>query len=216
MKENFWHKCWSKDQIGFHQDDVHPMLLNYFNDWAGQGETGVFVPLCGKSLDMHFIAQSHPVLGSELSTIACDDFFKESGIAYQLRNETRYMRYQSAGITLLAGDFFALQSQDVEHCQLIYDRAALIALPTDMRQRYVEKLRALFPSGTQLFLLSLEYPKDELEGPPFSVDETEIGHLFDACPIDKVATLDIEQGKFARRTFNVSWMQEVLYYIEFA
>lgn len=214
MEHQFWHQCWEKDHIGFHQDGFHPLMEQYFPAWRGGEDRGVFVPLCGKSLDMHYIGRNNPVLGAELSEKACRDFFVEAGIRYGLTEDSRYQRLTGANIQLLAGDFFALTSQDLTQYPLIYDRAALIALPQAMRETYVAHLRSLYPNGGKLFLLTLEYPLAELVGPPFAVHQDEVEHLFGGCSIAKMATLDLPDGKFARRTFKVSQMREVLYFID--
>lgn len=214
MKEPFWHKCWEKDHIGFHQDDFHPLLVKHFGLWALESRQKIFVPLCGKSFDMHYLAQSHQILGSELSEIACKDFFNEAKLSCHIVKQSRYTRYTGVDIELLAGDFFVLEPKDVEQYPLIYDRAALIALPKAMRKRYVDKLRSLYPTGARLFLLTLEYPVAELEGPPFTVDENEVRELFNGSIVERVETLACIDGQFARRKFNVSTMQEVLYFIQ--
>lgn len=214
MEADFWHQCWDKDHIGFHQDNLHPLLREFFPSWRGSHGGRIFVPLCGKSLDMHYLAGHNRVFGCELSEKACEDFFTEAELDCHLVKDHRYTRFIGSDIELCAGDFFALVPQDVADCPLIYDRAALIALPKQMRQGYIEHLRALYPQGGKLFLLTLEYPKGELEGPPFAVDEDEVLQLFQGCCVERVKTLDLPGGKFARRTFKVSWMREALYFIK--
>jgi thiopurine S-methyltransferase len=56
----------------------------------------------------------------------------------------------------------------------VFDRAALIALPPDLRQRYVAELYAALPSNCQGLLITLEYPQQDRDGPPFSVHEDEV------------------------------------------
>ena len=49
----------------------------------------VFVPLCGKTLDMVWLCQQgHTVVGCELSEIAALDFFKENSIPYETRESS--------------------------------------------------------------------------------------------------------------------------------
>ncbi|MCJ8273498.1 MAG: thiopurine S-methyltransferase, partial [Psychrosphaera sp.] len=150
MEADFWHNCWDNNQTGWHQDEFHPLLTQLFAQWAGANVGDVFVPLCGKSHDMVFISQSHKVLGCELSNKACEEFFSENKLVVDKVEVGHFTRYQGQSIELLAGDFFALDSQDVQTCSLIYDRAALIALTLDFREKYVKQLRSLFPSGTKL------------------------------------------------------------------
>lgn len=247
MEADFWHNCWEKDHIGFHQDELHPLMcalfpqfLQRFDGIAG----GILAPLCGKSLDMHYLATHRAVLGVELSDKACQDFFVEAQQKPERSSCERFNRYRGKGavpveleqsaagvgeldkddlqpksvasghsITLWAGDFFSLTAKDVAACPIIYDRAALIALPEQMQARYVSHLRAIAPKGAQLFLLTLEYPKDAIAGPPFCIDQQTVSALFAGCTIEKWQTLDLPEGKFARRSFYVSWMRETCYVI---
>ncbi len=175
MQPDFWHDRWQRDQIGFHQDDVSPMLAAHWD--ATQVATGarVFVPLAGKSLDMAWLAaRGHTVFGVELSPIAVRDFFASQRLTPEV-HETRYGQHHVAGpYELVLGDAFALDAQALASCNAVYDRAALIALPPDMRTRYLRELYAALPADCRGLLVSLEYPQAQKDGPPFSVDEAEI------------------------------------------
>ena len=97
-------------------------------------------------------------------------------------------------------------------CQLIYDRAAFIALPPAMRQRYVLQLKALFSSAT-LLLISLEYPEGEKQGPPFAVFPDEIAALFSGAVIEVAGIRNLTGQGFARRKFQTSQLVEKSYWI---
>lgn len=215
MDADFWHNCWDNNHTGWHQEEFHPLLTQLFSRWTDANGTDVFVPLCGKSHDLVFISQSHRVVGSELSHKACDEFFSENKFAVDKIEADHFIRYKGQSIDLLAGDFFALDSQDVQNCGLIYDRAALVALSPDFREQYIKHLYSLFPSGTKLMLLSLEYPKGEIEGPPFCVDEAEVQRLFDGCKIERALVSQLSDSKFAQRILRVSSLAEIVYFIEF-
>jgi thiopurine S-methyltransferase len=223
----FWHKCWQRDHIGFHQQEYHSLLTELWQQclaWqptpVGSAQTSgegalVFVPLCGKSADMLYIAKRQKVIGAELSEIACRDFFAENYIACQSRQQSRFVFYHSESIELYQGDFFALQPQDLSGCRLIYDRAALIALPPALRVRYVAQLRSLIVAGSKLLLLTVEFDGDSLKGPPFSVFEDEVRQLFDGCIVDKVAVRPLDDQRFAQRKLLVTSLQEVAYFVYF-
>ena len=85
---------------------------------------------------------------------------------------------EGGGITLLAGDFFALEARHVKGVCAVYDRAALVALPGDMRTRYVDQLLSMLGPGVPILLLTFEYPAGEIDGPPFCVDEEQVNALF--------------------------------------
>jgi thiopurine S-methyltransferase len=139
----------------------------------------VLVPLCGKSVDMRWLRERGcTVTGVELSDIAVRDFFKEQNIAASEREEGAFRIVEGDGITLLGGDFFALEAGHLAKISAVYDRAALIALPDDMRARYADHLLSLLEPEVPLLVLTFEYPADEIDGPPFSVDEAEVRELF--------------------------------------
>jgi thiopurine S-methyltransferase len=139
----------------------------------------VFVPLCGKSLDMLWLReQGHAVLGVELSEKAVSAFFEENGIPAEVQRDRSFSVYSGEGLRLLSGDFFALKPEDLNGIHAVYDRASLIALPPTMRQRYAQHMAQLLPTGARILLVTMEYPAGTLEGPPFSVEETEVNALF--------------------------------------
>ncbi len=211
MQPDFWHERWQQNQIGFHQDEVHPMLRRFWPT-SGKGKS-VFVPLCGKSLDMWWLRQKgHPVVGVELSPLAAQDFFAEADVTPARSAAGPLECWQASDIKLYCGDFFALQPQHVADCSMIYDRAALIALPPEMRRDYVAHLHRLFPQGARMLLVTLEYPQAEMDGPPFSVSEAEVRALYDR-PIS-LASHDIlaENERFRQR--GVSSLDEHAYLID--
>ncbi len=170
MEPGFWHERWHKQQIGFHQQDINPFLVKYWSTLALRGNEQVFVPLCGKTLDMCYLAEmDHDLLGCELSELAVRQFFEENRLAYQQKAFGELQAFSSEQMTLLQGDLFALQAQQLVSVGAFYDRAALIAWPEEMRLQYAAKLAALLPSGCCGLLITLEYPQDMLKGPPFSV-----------------------------------------------
>jgi thiopurine S-methyltransferase len=182
MQPEFWHQKWQAQQIGFHQDKVMPLLQRHWASLALPAGSRVFVPLCGKSLDMAWLAaQGHRVLGVELSPLAVEQFFAEQGLTPQ-RHQTRHGMHHVAGdIELICGDAFALDAALLADCAGVYDRAALVALPEAMRQRYARDLYSALPTQCRGLLLTLEYPQAQKAGPPFSVMADEVHALFDAC-----------------------------------
>ena len=138
----------------------------------------VFVPLCGKSLDMLWLRKRHPVLGVELSPIAVSAFFAENGLVAERREESGFLVYEADGLQLLCGDFFNLQPEQLQHVRGVYDRASLTALPPDLRTRYVASLSDLLPGSVPMLLVTMEYEQQQMQGPPFAVHEKEIHDLF--------------------------------------
>ena len=179
MQPDFWQQRWAEQQIGFHQATPTPLLLKHWPALGVPAGATVFVPLAGKSLDMAWLAgQGHRVLGVELSQIAVDAFFAEHGLVPEVE-ETRYGRHHRAGgIELIRGDAFGLDAGLLAGCAAVFDRAALIALPPDLRRRYAGALMARLPAGCRGLLITLEYPQADRDGPPFSVGEDEVHALY--------------------------------------
>lgn len=205
MDVNFWRQRWELNELGFQLDSAHPLLAAQLAAMPAQQK--VFVPLCGKSPDMHLLASRYQVIGAELSDIACRDFFAEAALPVETSTEGEHQCWQSVGYQLWQGDFFTLPARAVVDCQLIYDRAALIALPPQMRRQYAGHLMALFPSASML-LISLEYPEGEKQGPPFAVYPDEISTLFAGARIEIAGIRNITGQGFARRKFLTSQLVE--------
>jgi len=222
MKESFWHACWEKSRIGFHQKSIHPFLSQYLQPLLEEEQNvdneerklTVFVPLCGKSDDMVWLAERMQVVGAELSDIACRDFFTEKNILAEQSECGAFQKYSHKNIDLWQGDFFQLAAEKFPSFDWIYDRAALIALPASLQQRYAEHLMTYLDDSTTLFLISLEFPPAEIAGPPFAVFSDVIESLFNHCHVECIAEHELEDKKFAQRTFKVSKLVERLYLIK--
>ncbi len=170
-----WLDRWQEDRIGFHEASVNHHLLSYFPRLKPTAGSRIFMPLCGKAIDIHWIAQQgFDVLGIELSQIAIEAFFEENSIDFERTKSDRFNIYQSTNITLLQGDFFDLRKDDLKDCQLVYDRAALIALESVDRSRYYDHMLSILPASCDMLLISLEYDQAEMQGPPFSVPTDEV------------------------------------------
>ncbi len=215
MHPDFWHQRWQDDRIGFHQDAVSPMLAAHWD--AAQVAPGarVFVPLCGKSLDMPWlVARGHTVLGVEISPIAVRDFLNALDAAPEIHRSHYGLHHVAGPYELILGDAFALDSGVLAGCTGVYDRAALIALPPELRRRYVSELYGALPAGCRGLLVSLEYPQAEKDGPPFSVDETEIRGVFEPeWQVDLLERRDILAEEGGSVGENVSALHTVAYHL---
>ncbi|HWP01049.1 MAG TPA: thiopurine S-methyltransferase [Methylococcus sp.] len=194
MDPTFWHERWQQHQIGFHQLRVNPLLQTFWHPCIQQNHGTVFVPLCGKSLDMVWLSQQgHGVLGVEISPIAVKDFFREQGIQ-PIEDPPRkpFRCFQSQRIRLLCGDFFDLTPDWVSNVEAVYDRAALVALPPELQKRYASKLLEILPHRPPIFLITLEYDPSEMAGPPFTTPEETVFQLFgEEYWIAPLATRDV-------------------------
>lgn len=180
MEHSFWHQKWQSNQIGFHQEDVHPEFVRYFPSLKEGAR--VLVPLCGKSKDMIWLAQQgYQVVGVELSEIAAKDFLKENGLTAAVSDVSmkgsvlKRFDCNELTITFYVGDFFAF---DAEPFDGLYDRAALIALPPEMRTSYVEHTKGLLIERAQGLVITTVYDQTKASGPPFSVSDEETQELW--------------------------------------
>jgi thiopurine S-methyltransferase len=179
MDAQFWLQRWQEGQIGFHRGEVMPLLEQYWPSLGMPAGGRVFVPLAGKTLDMHWLAaQGLQVLGCELSPLAVDAFFLEAGLAPRVERDADGLHHRAGAIDLVQGDVSALRADTLATMDAFYDRAALIALPPAMRRRYVEQVYGKLPAGSRGLLITLEYPPEEKDGPPFPIPEAEVQALF--------------------------------------
>lgn len=177
MEAAFWHQRWEENRIGFHQADFNRWLQSWWS--AQQPDELVLVPLCGKSRDMLWLkGQGHSVDGFELSELAIGQFFSENGLVETVSEVGPYQCHQHDNLRIYQGDFFASPELGRRY-RLVYDRAALIALPTAMRRQYAALMSRLVEAGGQILLVTLEYQPEQQVQPPFSVGELEVRSLFE-------------------------------------
>jgi thiopurine S-methyltransferase len=179
MKKDFWLERWERAETGFHQNEINPYLQQHWQELhlAQGGE--VFVPLCGKSLDMVWLReQGYSPLGVEISPVAVQSFFRENGYGPDVGADNKFDSYEAGGIKILCGDFFDLGKEELANVRAVYDRASLVALPPEMRERYAHHLVSILPSATRILLITFDYPQAEMQGPPFAVSVAEVEALY--------------------------------------
>lgn len=180
MKSEFWLQRWREGRTGWHRDSVMPLLEQHWPALAVPRDTRVLVPLCGKSLDMPWLAaQGLRVLGVELAPLAIERFFAENHLQPQSRQTAYGTHYFAANIEIIHADIFKVDPSVFADCGAIYDRAAMIALPLPMRERYVGSVYDVLPADCRGLLITLEYPQHQMQGPPFSVEEDELRRWFE-------------------------------------
>ncbi len=213
MEASFWHSKWQQQQIGFHQPQINEFLIKYWSQLAIPSAAEVFVPLCGKSLDMCYLAEKgHNVLGCELNQIAVEDFFKENTLPVTQQAQGEHQEYTTDQITLIQGDIFTLSATTTQKIGAFYDRAALIAWPEAMRQQYAKKLAELIPSGVKGLLITLDYDQDTLNGPPFAVSPSWIeSYLAETFDVELLECADVlrDNPRFINK--QVPWLNEAAY-----
>jgi thiopurine S-methyltransferase len=213
MKKEFWLERWERAEIGFHQNDINPYLQQFWPELKPAQDGEVFVPLCGKSLDMVWLRQQgQSVLGVELSGIAVRDFFKELAQTPTHTRNDKFECCEANGVRLLCGDFFDLSKADMARVNAVYDRASLVALPPEMRERYARHLLEILPAGTQVLLVTFDYPQEEMPGPPFAVSVDEVRALYaQYAEIELLKQVDILDREPRFKARGVTRMQENIF-----
>lgn len=185
MTPEFWQNRWQENRIGFNQSEVNPLLIKYWSKLNLPAGSRIFVPLCGKSIDMVWLAaQGYDVVGVELVESAVQAFFNEQNIeptVFQHIENSNVACYQGKllgqNVELWVADIFALTAEDIGEIDAVYDKAALIALPADMRPDYSEQLCKISGNAPQ-FLITLDYDQNKKNGPPFSVSGEQVQQYY--------------------------------------
>ena len=178
MKHDFWHQKWEKNEIGFHLSEANPLLVKHFPTLHLKQGARVFLPLCGKTLDIAWLlAQGYHVAGAELSEVAIEDLFKQLNLTPSITKLGEITHYSATNIDMFVGDIFKVTQAMLGKVDAVYDRAALVALPDEMRKAYSAHLMALANLVPQL-LICFEYDQSVHAGPPFSICADEVNQHY--------------------------------------
>ena len=213
MDIDFWHARWQANQIGFHQDEINPYLVHYWPSLQLAPQSRVFVPLCGKTLDMLWLLdQGYSIAGNEISQLAVEAFFAENRLTPEIRQEPGFTRWSCDRIEILCGDFFRLTRSDIGRIDALYDRAALIALTPVQRARYAARIKQMLEPQTPGLLLTLDYEQQQMQGPPFAVSADEVSNLYqDGFSVEQLAHTDIIEAQPQFRKRGLSTLHESVY-----
>lgn len=209
----YWQERWREGRIGFHRADVNPRLVEHHDRVLGQA-VRVLVPLCGKSVDLEWLAvRGHEVVGVELSELAAEAFFAERNLVPERREQQRSLRLVLGAITIVVGDFFDSTPELTGYCDGVYDRAALIALPPELRARYSAHLPTLLAPKARMLLLTLDY--DAAGGPPYAVSPSEVERRYPQACIVPLGGIDARGETPGAVDRGASFVREDAYSIEF-
>lgn len=216
MKDSYWLQRWREGRTGWHRREPMPLLLQHWPALDVPAGSRVLVPLAGKSLDMLWLVQQdYAVLGVELSELAVQQFFSENHLSAQSQRQVDGVHYAAGDIVVIQGDIFKVAARVFESCMAVYDRAAIIAMPEEMRARYAHEVYAKLPPDCRGLMITLEYPQTEMQGPPFSVQEDEVRRLLE--PQWEVALLerrDILAGQASFAEAGVSALSTAVYRLQ--
>jgi len=180
MDPDFWHLRWRENRIGFHQAAANAMLVKHIGALDLPAGARIFLPLCGKTNDIGWLmSQGYRVAGAELSRLAIDQLFQDLGLTPEITELGALTRFSAANIDIFVGDILALTADLLGPIDASYDRAALVALPRDMRARYADHMARITANAPQ-FLICFEYDQSLMTGPPFSVNADEVARVYAA------------------------------------
>lgn len=193
MEAGFWLKKWELGETGFHQESINETLQAWWPSVEAPAGSAVLVPLCGKSLDMCWLAdQGHKVVGVEVSPVACEAFFDGLQLEPQVSRAGAFRSYSAGPCQILQGDFFSATAADVAPVAAFYDRAALVAMPPDMQPDYTRQLLSLLPPGAVGLINCLEYPPEVMDGPPFSIGQAHLRELLGPqCRVNRLSVREV-------------------------
>ncbi len=195
MDPSFWHQRWEKNEIGFHESNANPLLVEHIHKLALAKGRRIFVPLCGKTLDISWLlSRGYRVAGVELSQLAIEQLFIDLGLQPDIATVGKVDQWSANHLDIFVGDILAVSKNELGPVDAVYDRAALVALPEDMRTRYTAHLAEITGKAPQL-LISYDYDQTLMAGPPFSVSHEEVRrHYATAYDLTLLSSTDVPGG----------------------
>jgi thiopurine S-methyltransferase len=200
---SFWQHRWETEQTGWHRAVHNDLMVKHWPSIGAPEGCEVLVPLCGKSLDMHWLAeQGHAVVGLELVEQGVKAFFAEAGLSPERTERADHTAYSAVPFTLLNGDVLELAAGTVQ-ADAWYDRAAMIALPDTVRAAYVQQLRQQTKPGAVGLLITFAYAQEEMDGPPFALLDEDVHRYFaEGFEVERLEKVDLDDEKGR----GVSWI----------
>ena len=210
-----WQDRWKNNQIGWHKNDFNQRMIQYLPNLNLKRGDCIFVPLCGKSLDMvYLLNQGFKVVGVELSKVAIVDFFSENNIKYDTHKDGDFTIYQGENITIYQGDIFNLQTTNLAEINAIYDRAALVALNPQLRKDYTQLFNGIIKGCVVYLLLTLDYNQEKLNGPPFAVNENEVNSLFKNWTVKQLSSFNDIENEVKFKNNGLTYLNKESYILE--
>lgn len=195
MDTNFWHNKWANNEIAFHRSNPNPQLVNNIEALSLAEGSRIFIPLCGKSLDIAWLlSNGFRVAGAELVETAIEQLFAELAVVPTISILGKIKHYSAVNIDIYVGDIFEVSQQILGSVDAIYDRAALVALPKEIRLRYTVHLMKITNKSPQL-LVAYHYDQNLVQGPPFSISDEEVTQHYKVnYDLSLIVSIDVEGG----------------------
>lgn len=208
MNKVFWNNKWENNEIGFHQNNVTPLLKKYLHYFLDKNsiKKSCLLPLCGKTFDLIYLSEFFKeVTGVELIKKAIEDFYIENNLEMRTRNSS----ISSKNIEIFNEDFFSFNKSENKKYSYIFDRASLIAISPVSREKYVQSIKRSMSTNCKIFLITIEYKQDQIEGPPFSLSDDDVKSLFKDFKLEKLCRESVigQNQKFkGLNIFQSAWL----------
>ena len=216
--DTHWLSLWEQGRTPWQQVEPDKRLQKHIHLLTkGQSSISIFVPLCGKSLDLVWLAtQGHSVVGVELSPIAARQLFEENSLPYSATEGEQFTVFKAEGIklTIFVGSMFNLTPDLTGLCDAVWDCRSLVAVGVADRENYIRIIRSILKPDGVILMTRLEYNPTEHPGPPFILTTDIVESLFgDGYSIEQLECKDLE-GTHVTVRFNLSWAKEYLSVIQ--
>ncbi|NVJ65705.1 MAG: thiopurine S-methyltransferase [Gammaproteobacteria bacterium] len=212
MDFDFWDNCWHRDSQPFHVTSEHPLLAKHLDRF--DPDEKLLLPLSGKSVDPIFLAQ-HQIYSTavEFNPKAVEAFIKENKLAPKKSETDNGVQFQLANFEVWLADFFALTSEEIGLFSQVFDRAALVALPEDLRQRYAKHLASMLKPQAKIFMVTMDYDPEQMDGPPFHINQSQLQTYFPSAEIVEIDRHSLINNHPRWKELELSFLDEVLYQI---
>ncbi|KAF2359131.1 TPMT family [Trinorchestia longiramus] len=186
----FWASRWTEDP-SWHMDEVNPHLKRHISHLAPPpGRCRIFVPLCGKSLDLKWLhSKGHSVVGVEMVEDVVKTFFEENEPNHIVKDLGWGILYtnQHRSLQIYVGDIFKMHMEELGRFDGVWDRGALVAIPESQRTEYATIIKRLLRPHFRYLLNNYFYrPAEKFQGPPYTVPNYIVHELFGQIAIWKI------------------------------
>ena len=210
-----WHESWKEGSTPWASDEADGLLMKHFSSLSLATDSTAFVPLCGNSISTRWLYdQGLHVTAIDLVPEAIENLItlRFPEISFTKSQEGSFELHSAERIALYTGSIFDFSKRDC--FDLIYDRAALIALPTVTLPQYRDVLlTALKPEGS-IFTETIEYDQSKKDPPPHSVKDAEFKALYEKSDVNLIEDRPIEEISERFLDLGITWIQRRAYLVK--
>ncbi|XP_013388873.1 probable thiopurine S-methyltransferase [Lingula anatina] len=179
-----WIGAWERNSTRWHMPNVNCFLEEFLDVLlAGKKAAKILVPLCGKTIDMKWLADlGHTVIGVDGAEKAATEFFTEQNIAYKVEPcdaiQGTLCCSMDNKIRIYVGDFFKFNQDFEGQFDAIWDRASLVAIDESDRLQYVNILNSVLKPGCHCLIEAMDFIPSEKSGSPHAIPLECVRELF--------------------------------------